>query len=85
METIDKIETQKGGEWLIKEGDYAATFISEEYNEEQQMVKDLCRDFLDTEVMPIVDRIDKMEPGLMSAVATGVITAPASSAAGNRK
>ena len=68
METIDKIETQKGGEWLIKEGDYAATFISEEYNEEQQMVKDLCRDFLDTEVMPIVDRIDKMEPGLMPSL-----------------
>ena len=68
METTDKIVTQKGGEWLIKEGDYAATFISEEYNEEQQMVKDLCRDFLDTEVMPIVDRIDKMEPGLMPSL-----------------
>ena len=68
METTDKIATQKGGEWLIKEGDYAATFISEEYNEEQQMVKDLCRDFLDTEVMPIVDRIDKMEPGLMPSL-----------------
>ena len=68
METTSKIETQKGGEWLIKEGDYVATFISEEYNEEQQMVKDLCRDFLDTEVMPIVDRIDKMEPGLMPSL-----------------
>ena len=65
METTDKIISQKGGEWLIKEGSVAATFISEEYNEEQQMVKDLCRDFLDAEVMPIVDRIDKMESGLM--------------------
>lgn len=65
METTDKTNTQKGGEWLIMEGNVATTFISEEYNEEQQMVKDLCRDFLDTEVMPIVDRIDKMETGLM--------------------
>ncbi len=68
METTDKTATQKGGEWLIKEGNAASTFISEEYNEEQQMVKDLCRDFLDTEVMPILDRIDKMEPGLMPSL-----------------
>jgi alkylation response protein AidB-like acyl-CoA dehydrogenase len=58
----------KGGEWLIRESVPADTFTSEEYNEEQQMVKDMCRSFLDTEVMPSVDRIDKLEQGLMPAL-----------------
>ena len=57
--------TIKGGEWLVKEPVAADTFIPEDFTEEQQMVKNLCRDFLDTEVLPAIDRIDKMEPGLM--------------------
>ncbi len=60
----------KGGAWLIKEGSPFETFIPEEYTEEQQMVKDMCRDFLDNEVMPIADRIDKMEEGLMPSLVT---------------
>src|SRR5215203_6042646 len=58
----------KGGEWLIKESLPFETFIPEEYNEEQQMVKDMCASFLDTEVLPILDRIDKLEPGLMPSL-----------------
>src|SRR6478735_2455814 len=58
----------KGGEWLIAESTPFETFISEEYNEEQQMVKDMCVAFLDAEVLPIMDRIDKMEPGLMPSL-----------------
>lgn len=58
----------KGGEWLIKESSPFETFIPEDYNEEQQMVKDMCASFLDTEVLPILDRIDKMEPGLMPSL-----------------
>ncbi len=58
----------KGGEWLIKEGAPFETFIPEEYTEEQQMVKNMCRDFLDNEVMPIAERIDKMEAGLMPSL-----------------
>ena len=55
----------KGGEWLVKESSAYDTFISEDYNEEQQMVKDMCLSFLDTEVDPLLERMDKMEPGLM--------------------
>ena len=58
----------KGAEWLIKESTPADTFIPEEYNEEQQMVKDMCTTFLDNEVIPIIDRIDKLEPGLMPSL-----------------
>jgi alkylation response protein AidB-like acyl-CoA dehydrogenase len=58
----------KGGEWLIKESNAFETFTSEDFNEEQQMVKDMCLQFLIAEVHPIVDRIDKLEPGLMPSL-----------------
>jgi alkylation response protein AidB-like acyl-CoA dehydrogenase len=57
--------TIKGGEWIIKEVDAPSIFIPEEFNEEQLMVKEMCSQFLDTEVLPVIDRIDKLEPGLM--------------------
>jgi hypothetical protein len=55
----------KGAEWLVKESAAFDAFIPEDYNEEQQMVKDMCSGFLDAEVLPVIDRIDKLEPGLM--------------------
>ena len=58
----------KGGEWLIKESNAFETYTPEDFNEEQKMVKDMCLQFLQTEVIPIVDRIDKMEPGLMPSL-----------------
>jgi alkylation response protein AidB-like acyl-CoA dehydrogenase len=58
----------KGGEWLIKESTPFETFIPEDYNEEQRMVKEMCLSFLDSEVMPVLDRIDKLEPGLMPSL-----------------
>ncbi len=58
----------KGGEWLIKESNAFETFTPEDFNEEQQMVKDMCLQFLSTEVLPVIDRIDKMEPGLMPSL-----------------
>ncbi|MES1224169.1 MAG: acyl-CoA dehydrogenase family protein, partial [Bacteroidota bacterium] len=39
-----------------------------EFNEEQQMVKDMCASFLDADVLPVIDRIDKLEPGLMPSL-----------------
>lgn len=65
MQTLQKTLVIKGAEWLIEETSPTDIFIPEDYNEEQQMVKDMCRHFLDAEVMPVVDRIDKMEEGLM--------------------
>jgi len=58
----------KGGEWLIKESNAFDTYTPEDFNEEQLMVKDMCLQFLGSEVLPIVDRIDKMEPGLMPSL-----------------
>lgn len=57
--------TTKGGDFLIKESNAAQVFISEEFNEEQQMMLQMCRDFLNTEILPHLDRIDAQEDGLM--------------------
>ncbi|MDQ2864358.1 MAG: acyl-CoA dehydrogenase family protein, partial [Bacteroidota bacterium] len=65
MSTTTAGSILKGGEWLIKPGNAFETFTPEDYTEEQIMVRDMCLQFLQTEVLPIVDRIDKMEPGLM--------------------
>lgn len=57
-----------GGEWLIRESSPADTYTPEDFNEEQLMVKDMCIQFLRAEVLPIIERIDKLEPGLMPAL-----------------
>ncbi len=62
-----KQEQIGGGEWLIRES-AALTFIPEDFNEEQRMVKEMCASFLDAEVLPIMERIDKLEPGLMPSL-----------------
>ena len=43
-------------------------FTPEDFSEEQLMILDMCLQFLKTEVYPIVDRIDKLEPGLMPSL-----------------
>ena len=68
MEQTKTNSLLKGGEWLIKESNAFETFTPEDFTEEQLMVKDMCLQFLRTEVIPIVDRIDKMEPGLMPSL-----------------
>jgi hypothetical protein len=66
--TTQKKSGLKGGEWLIKESTPFETFIPEDFNEEQRMVKDMCATFLDNEVLPVIERIDKLEAGLMPAL-----------------
>jgi len=62
---MEKKSAIKGGEFIIKESQPDEIFISEEFDEEQVMIAQTCQDFLDTEVFPILDRIDTHEKGLM--------------------
>jgi len=68
METTTMASTLKGGEWLIKPGNANDIFTPEDFTEEQLMIRDMCLQFLKTEVLPVMDRIDKAEPGLMPAL-----------------
>lgn len=72
----------KGGEFLIKEQDANSTFIPEEINEEQKMFREMTQDFLEKEVNPLREKIDKQSenphliPELMEkAAALGMLGA----------
>ncbi|MBN2681920.1 MAG: acyl-CoA dehydrogenase family protein [Bacteroidales bacterium] len=58
----------KGGEFLVKETLAKDIFIPEEFDEEQKMIAQTCNDFIDAEIVPILDRIDAQEPGLMRSL-----------------
>ncbi|MFZ5969986.1 MAG: acyl-CoA dehydrogenase family protein [Bacteroidota bacterium] len=65
METVT-IKPIKGGEFLIRETAAQEIFIPEEFNEEQKMIMQQCKDFLAKEVYPRLDEIDSMkDPKLM--------------------
>jgi len=61
-------ETIKGGEFLIRDTKAEDVFIPEEWSEEQLMIAQTCKDFLEQEVYPNLDRIDAQEEGLMQSI-----------------
>lgn len=64
----ETIALVNGAEWLIRESASANTFTSEQFSEEELMIRDMCTQFLAAEVMPILDRIDSLEDGLMKSL-----------------
>ncbi|MEM6764663.1 MAG: acyl-CoA dehydrogenase family protein [Bacteroidota bacterium] len=68
METVAKKEAIKGGEFLIRETPAQEVFIPEEFTEEQRMMADACQAFIEAEIWPNLERIDKMEEGLMESM-----------------
>lgn len=68
--TTDVQKAIRGGEFLIRETEAGEVFIPEEFNEEQRMIQQQCKDFLAKEVYPKLDEIDsqkdpKLMPGLL--------------------
>lgn len=70
MKTTETKQVLKGGEWLIRESSPEQIFTPEDFNEEQKMIRDMCNQFLDAEIYPILDRIDNLEEGLMPSLVT---------------
>ncbi|MFT3950108.1 MAG: acyl-CoA dehydrogenase family protein [Agriterribacter sp.] len=66
--TVSTQAALKGGEWIIKESNTADIYTPEEFNEEQKMIMDMCTSFVKTEVLPLIERIDNLEPGLMPSL-----------------
>lgn len=64
----DNKKALKGGEFLIKPTKAEDVFIPEDWSEEQNMIAQMCQDFLDAEVFPNLDRIDDLEDGLMPSL-----------------
>jgi alkylation response protein AidB-like acyl-CoA dehydrogenase len=69
MSTATSTQAIKGGEFLVKEISADEIFIPEEFNEEQRMIYQQCKDFLTKEVYPRLDEIDAMkDPKLMPSI-----------------
>ena len=66
METIVANEAIKGGEFLIRETEASDIFIPEEFTEEQRMMAEATRDFIDKEIKTNVARMDSLEEGFMA-------------------
>jgi alkylation response protein AidB-like acyl-CoA dehydrogenase len=62
---MKKRKVLKSGEFLVDEIEFNDIFIPEEFNEEQKMIAQTCQDFLETEVHPIIDKIDTPDINLM--------------------
>ncbi|MVN77992.1 acyl-CoA dehydrogenase [Hymenobacter sp. HMF4947] len=64
MEVSNKT-APKGGEFIIKPTEAQDVFTPADFTEEQNMMHQTCLDFVNTEVMPLLDRLDNHEEGLM--------------------
>jgi len=56
----------KGGEFLVTETSFKDIFIPEEFNEEQNMMAQMCYDFVDAKVLPNIDALDNHDTKLLS-------------------
>ena len=65
---MENNEAIKGGEFLIKETKAENVFIPEEFDEEQQMIGDMCLDFVEKEVIPNIERIETLEEGYTHSI-----------------
>ncbi len=55
----------KGGEFLIRETKAADIFIPEEFNEEQRMMAQTCRDFTETQALPNIEKLEHHDNELL--------------------
>src|SRR5690606_9480989 len=66
MET--KQETIRGGQFLVKQTKAADVFTLEDFSEEQQMMRDAVKEFVDREVWPHEDRLENQDYGFTEEI-----------------
>jgi alkylation response protein AidB-like acyl-CoA dehydrogenase len=64
MGTTETKSNLKGGEFLLKESLKGATYIPEDFDEEQLMIQEMVRTFKTNEVWPVAERLEELEEGL---------------------
>ena len=68
-ETLTEVKNLlNGGEFLVKSSNFQDVFTPEDLNEEQLMIVDTVKSFVETEITPIYDRIEHQEPGLTESL-----------------
>jgi alkylation response protein AidB-like acyl-CoA dehydrogenase len=65
MSTTTEKSAIKGGEFLIRETEAHEIFIAEDFSEEQKMMAAATDDFIEKEIQPNIDQIEKQEGNIM--------------------
>jgi len=65
---MENSELLKSGEFLVREVKPEDIFIPEEYDEEQKMIAQTCKDFLEAEVYPHMEQLEKGDRELMKTL-----------------
>ncbi len=65
---MDNKDYLKSGEFLVRETEAKDVFVPEEFDEEQQMIAQTCKDFLEAEVYPNLDKLDQGDRELMKDI-----------------
>ncbi len=63
-DTLVPTDVLQGGEFLIRDAQPEDVFIPEDFNEEQLMIKQMAVDFLEQEIFPNMDKIEKQEDNI---------------------
>jgi alkylation response protein AidB-like acyl-CoA dehydrogenase len=66
--TVDNKNVLHGAEFLVKESIPHNVFTPEDFNDEQVMIREMAEQFITKEVTPVLDRLDKLEEGLMPSL-----------------
>lgn len=67
-ETADKKEILRGGQFLVKETACDDVFTPEDFNEEQKMMKETVKEFVDREIVPNKERFEHKDYALTEEV-----------------
>ena len=59
---------RRGGGFLIEETPFEEITTPEDFSQETQLLAQTCRDFVAQEVLPVLDRLNAHEPGLMRSL-----------------
>ena len=61
MTTTAVAPTLRGGEWLLHASDSAGVFTPEQLSEEHRLIAQTVADFVDNEVLPVLDRLEQKD------------------------
>lgn len=57
-----------GGQFLVKDSSFHTIFTPEQQTEEQEMIRQTIRDFIEQEIRPVTEKIEKLEEGLIPSI-----------------
>jgi alkylation response protein AidB-like acyl-CoA dehydrogenase len=64
MPTTTAPTVQRGGEWLLQAADAATVFTPETMTDEHRLIGRTAQEFVDNEVLPLLDRLEQKDWGL---------------------